>query len=132
MRRGAAEFQSRHSRLDVLINNAGGLFLFRGRSVDGIEMTWALNHLSYFLLTRLLLDLLIASAPSRIVNVASSAHQTGRIDFDNPQRPRRGAAYAQSKLANVMFTHELSRRVSGTNVSANAVHPGKVASRFTI
>jgi NAD(P)-dependent dehydrogenase (short-subunit alcohol dehydrogenase family) len=114
----------------ALVNNAGGLFLWPAASADGIEMTWALNHLSYFLLTNLLLATLQQSAPARIVNVASEAHARGRIDFDNPGRVRGAAAYYQSKLANVLFTRELNRRLLDTGVTANAVHPGRVASGF--
>jgi NAD(P)-dependent dehydrogenase (short-subunit alcohol dehydrogenase family) len=133
VRRLAEEFQRRSPRLDVLVNNAGGFFMRRARTVDGLEMTWALDHLSYFLLTLLLLDTLQASAPSRIVNVASDAHQGGRIHFDDLQGERsyRGfRAYAQAKLANILFTYELARRLEGTGVTVNALHPGFVATRF--
>jgi NAD(P)-dependent dehydrogenase (short-subunit alcohol dehydrogenase family) len=129
----AQEFRSRHDRLDVLINDAGALFPTRIVSVDGIEMTLALNHLAPFLLTNLLLDTLKASAPSRVVTVASGAHLGARINFDDIQltrgyRPLR--AYGQSKLMNVLFTNELARRLAGSGVSANALHPGFVASNF--
>jgi NAD(P)-dependent dehydrogenase (short-subunit alcohol dehydrogenase family) len=123
----ADEFKEVYPRLDVLINNAG---LFRSERVttaDGIEMTFAVNHLASFLLTNLLLDLLKASAPSRIVNVASGEERNGTIDFDDLQAEKgyKGAkAYSQSKLANVLFTHELARRLEGTGVSANCLHPG--------
>jgi NAD(P)-dependent dehydrogenase (short-subunit alcohol dehydrogenase family) len=135
VRRLADEFRSRHDRLEVLVNNAGAMFAPRAESVDGIEMTWALNHLAYFLLTHLLLDPLRAAAPSRIVNVASDAHRAARrgIDFDDVEGRRRYRpfrAYAQSKLANVMFTFELARRLEGSGVSANALHPGFVMTRF--
>jgi retinol dehydrogenase-12 len=133
VRRLADAFLARHSRLDVLINNAGAVFSRRLESVDGIEMTWALNHMSYFLLTNLLLEALRAAAPSRIVNVASDAHSGARINFDDPQFQRGyGAwrAYNQSKLANILFTAELARRLEGTGVTANALHPGFVASNF--
>lgn len=129
----AGEFQSRYERLDVLVNNAGALFMSRAESVDGIEMTLALNHLSYFLLTNLLLDRLKASAPSRIVNVSSTAHTGATIDFDGLQGPvgRFGMrAYGQSKLANLLFTYELARRLAGTGVTVNALHPGLVGSGF--
>jgi NAD(P)-dependent dehydrogenase (short-subunit alcohol dehydrogenase family) len=129
----ASEFKRRYDRLDVLVNNAGALFMSRTLSVDGIEMTFALNHLSYFLLTNLLLDLLKASAPSRIVNVASDAHDGATLDFDNLQGsvgPFGMRAYGQSKLANILFTYELARRLEGTGVTANALHPGVVASGF--
>src|SRR5262245_27700924 len=113
VRRLATEFRNRHDRLDVLVNNAGAMFLTRQESVDGIEMTWALNHLAYFLLTNLLLDELKAAAPSRVICVASDAHRWPKgIDFDDVQgRNRYGGlrAYAQSKLANILFTFELAR-----------------------
>jgi NAD(P)-dependent dehydrogenase (short-subunit alcohol dehydrogenase family) len=126
----AADFIDRRPVLHVLVNNVGGVFAQHRLTVDGQEMTFALNHLSYFLLTRLLLDRLTAAAPSRVVNVSSSAHYDGRMRFEDlghRQGYRFGlAAYAQSKLANVLFTKELARRLSGTGVTANAVHPGLV------
>jgi NAD(P)-dependent dehydrogenase (short-subunit alcohol dehydrogenase family) len=127
------EFRERFARLDVLVNNAGALFARRSLSVDGIEMTFALNHLAYFLLTNLLLDTLKASAPARIVNVASAAHRGAQINFADVQGQRRYSgwrAYAQSKLANLLFTYELARRLEGTGVTANALHPGFVATNF--
>jgi NAD(P)-dependent dehydrogenase (short-subunit alcohol dehydrogenase family) len=133
VRRLAQEFQSRHDRLDVLINDAGAVFTTRRESVDGIEMTLALNHLAPFLLTNLLLDTLTASAPSRVVTVSSGAHQSANINFDDLQLAHGyGAwrAYGQSKLMNVLFTTELARRLAGTGVTANALHPGFVASNF--
>ncbi len=146
VRRLADEFKTNHHRLDVLVNNAGSLMLTRQESVDRIEMTFALNHLNYFLLTNLLLDRLQASAPSRVVNVSSDAHRGARINFSNPQfRPHSGGdapqgahggsyggyrAYGQSKLANLLFTYELARRLEGTGVTANGIHPGLVASGF--
>lgn len=133
VRRVADEIGKRCDRLDVLLNNAGGMFLSRTESVDGIEMTLALNHLSYFLLTDRLLPLLKAGAPSRIVNVASDAHRGGRIDFDDIQLRRNYSgwrAYQQSKLANLLFTFELARRLEGTGITANALHPGFVRTRF--
>ena len=118
------------SRLDILVNNVGGFFLTREVSDDGYEMTFALNHLSYFLLTELLRDLLLESAPARIVNVSSVAHQNSRINFDDPQMLTRRywpmTAYGQSKLANVLFTYELAHRLLDTGVTANALHPGLV------
>ena len=130
----AAAFQQKHDRLDVLVNNAGGLFLTRRESVDGFEMTFALNHLSYFLLTHLLLDTLKASAPSRIVNVSSGAHYGGALDFDDlhytKRRYHRFQAYSDSKLMNVLFTYELARRLEGSGVTANVLHPGLVATDF--
>ena len=129
----AAEFKSRHDRLDVLVNNAGAIVLSRRKSVDGLELTFALNHLSYFVLTDLLLDVLVSSAPARIVNVSSSSHRRTQINFDDLQKQLRYTgfrAYAQSKLANVLFTYELARRLEGTGVTANALHPGLVATNF--
>jgi len=128
----ADEFKSRYSHLHVLLNNAGGFFMKRQLSVDGIEMTFALNHLASFLLTNLLLDTIKASAPARIINVSSNAHTSGKIDFDNLQgelnySPR---AYDNSKLANILFTIELARRLEGTGVTVNALHPGFVATGF--
>jgi NAD(P)-dependent dehydrogenase (short-subunit alcohol dehydrogenase family) len=133
VRQLAGEFQRRFARLDVLLNNAGAFFARRQVSVDGIEMTLALNHLAYFLLTHLLLDTLKATPAARIVNVSSNAHSKARFDFADPQgaqRYRGWYAYGQSKLANLLFTYELARRLAGTGVTANAVHPGFVATRF--
>ncbi len=133
VRKVAAEFRERFDRLDVLLNNAGAVFTTHQRTDEGNEMTFALNHLSYFLLTHLLLDMLKASAPSRIVNVSSSAHRIGGLDFDNLQSEKgynAFAAYGRSKLENVMFTYELARRLEGTGVTANALHPGVVRTGF--
>ena len=129
VRRLAEEYRRRYPRLEVLINNAGGIFLKREVSADGIEMTFALNHLAYFLLTNLLLDLLKSSAPSRIVNVSSAAHMGSRLDLQNPGA-HGWSGYCQSKLANLLFTYELARRLKGTGVTVNALHPGLVASNF--
>jgi NAD(P)-dependent dehydrogenase (short-subunit alcohol dehydrogenase family) len=129
----AAVFKQKYARLDVLINNAGAYFMQRRESVDGIEMTWALNHLAYFRLTDLLLDVLKASAPARIINVSSEAHRGRRINFDDLEAKlsfNGFNVYGQSKLANVLFTNELARRLVGTNVTANSLHPGFVASNF--
>jgi retinol dehydrogenase-12 len=129
----AAACHRRFPRLDVLVNNAGAIFMRRQVSADGIEMTLALNHLNYFLLTTLLLDTLKAGAPARVVNVSSSAHRDARINFDDLQGERRYSgwrAYSQSKLANLLFTYELARRLEGTGVTVNALHPGFVATRF--
>lgn len=130
----ANQFKRQYPRLDVLVNNAGAMFLRRQESADGIEMTFALNHLNYFLLTNLLLDTLIANAPARIVNVASRAHVgVAGLNFDDLQNQKGyfgWRAYGQSKLCNVLFTYELARRLEGTSVSANALHPGLVATRF--
>ncbi len=134
VRRAAREFQERFARLDVLVNNAGAAYLKREETADGIEKTWALNHLGYFLLTNLLLDLLKRSAPSRVVNLASDAHRSVKgIDFDDVQsRKRYGSfrAYGISKLANVLFTRELAGRLDGSRVTVNALHPGLVATNF--
>ena len=132
VRRLAKDFKRKYSQLHVLINNAGGFFLRRQLSVDGIEMTFALNHLASFLLTDLLLDRIKASAPARIINVSSDAHASGKIEFDNLQGERnfRPSAYDNSKLANILFTMELARRLEGTGVSVNALHPGFVATGF--
>jgi len=120
-------------RIDVLINNAGALFRRRQTTPDGFERTFALNHMAYFVLTDLLRDRLIKSAPARIVNVASEAHRGAMLDFDDLQSEHnyRGlAAYGRSKLCNILFTRELARRLQGTGVTANCLHPGFVASRF--
>jgi NAD(P)-dependent dehydrogenase (short-subunit alcohol dehydrogenase family) len=129
IRRLVEEFKERYSRLHVLVNNAGGMFLNGQVSSDGTEMTLALNHLGYYLLTRVLCDLLKASAPARVVNVASVAHVGARIDFANLQFSG-WKGYKRSKLANILFTYELAGRLEGTGVTANALHPGLVASGF--
>jgi retinol dehydrogenase-12 len=129
----ARQYRERHGRLDVLVNNAGGLWIERRLTEDGLEMTFAVNHLAYFLLTHLLLDTLKASAPARVVNVASAAHLRATLDFENLQSERsyRGwRAYCRSKLANILFTNELARRLRGTGVTANSLHPGLVATGF--
>jgi retinol dehydrogenase 12 len=133
VRRLAGEVRGRTPRLDLLVNNAGAIFAEREVSADGLEMTFALNHLAYFLLTLELLPLLERAPRSRIVNVASVAHERGRIDFDDLQGERGYSmwkAYQQSKLANVLFTRELARRLGGRDVTANALHPGVIASGF--
>lgn len=132
VRRLADEFKSKYPHLHVLLNNAGAVFLQRQLSVDSIEMTFALNHLAYFLLTNLLLDTIKASAPARIINVSSGAHTSGKIEFDNLQGERAYGfrAYGNSKLANILFTMELARRLEGTGVTVNALHPGFVATGF--
>jgi NAD(P)-dependent dehydrogenase (short-subunit alcohol dehydrogenase family) len=129
----ARGFLERHRRLDVLVNNAGGIWLDRLQTEDGLEMTFAVNHLAYFLLTLLLLDVLKSSAPARVVNVSSRAHRGATIPFDDLQGARRYSgwrAYKQSKLANLLFTYELARRLEGTGVTANALHPGVVDTGF--
>ena len=133
VRRVAREFKDTYSRLHVLVNNAGAIFTRRETTTEGFERTWALNHLSYFLLTQELLELLKASAPARIVNVASTMHTGGVIDFDDLQGERSYGgirAYSQSKLANVLFTYALARRLEGTGITANCLHPGGVATGF--
>ena len=130
VRRLADQVRERIPRLDVLLNNAGAIFLSNRSSVDGIEITFALNHLGYFLLTTLLLDLLKDSAPARIVNVSSSSHGSpGEFRLEDlPQPGKSGGyrAYGRSKLCNLWFTYELARRLEGSAVSVNALHPGLV------
>lgn len=133
VRRLAAEVLDAYPRLDVLVNNVGGYWASRHVTADGLEHTLALNHLAAFLLTELLLDRLKASAPARIVTVSSNAQSLGTIDFEDLQGERRYSgqdAYNQSKLAGVMFTFELARRLAGTGVTANVLHPGVVNSSF--
>ena len=133
IRRLAAEVQQNHDRLDVLINNAGGVHSSRRLTADGIEATFATNHLGYFLLTALLRDLIVRSAPARIVSVASEGHWRGTMDFDDLGFERGYGvmkAYARSKLANILFASELSRRLAGTGVTSNSLHPGGVATNI--
>ena len=133
VRRLAGEVRQSLSRIDVLVNNAGGYWHTRHVTADGLERTFAVNHLAPFLLTSLLLDRLKDSAPARVVTVSSNVQAIGRIDFEDLQGERSysGArAYNQSKLANVLFTYELARRLQGTLVTANALHPGVVRTSF--
>jgi NAD(P)-dependent dehydrogenase (short-subunit alcohol dehydrogenase family) len=133
VRRLAVAVLDAYPRLDVLVNNVGGFWAHPHPTADGLEHTFALNHLASFLLTNLLLDRLKASAPARVVNVSSHVQAEGRIDFDDLQGARAysgQAAYSQSKLANVMFTNELARRLEGTGVTANSLHPGFVRTNF--
>jgi retinol dehydrogenase 14 len=133
VRRLADEVLQRLARIDVLVNNVGGYWNTRHVTADGLERTFALNHLAPFLLTNLLLDRLKQSAPARVVTVSSRAHVEGRIDFDDLQGERSysGArAYNQSKLANVLFTYELASRLQASAVTANALHPGVVSTSF--
>ena len=126
----AQQFQAKYDRLDVLVNNAGATFGERQESIDGIEMTFALNHLGYFLLTNLLRKTLEKSAPARVINVSSSLHKLGKIDFDNipfEKNYSRAKAYQRSKLANIAFTNELARRLDSHAVTVNAMNPGLVA-----
>jgi len=130
-----AAFRSQYSRLNVLINNAGVALFARHETVDGHEMHFGVNYLGPFILTNLLLDLLIASAPSRIINVSSNTHATGTIHFNNIDlekgfRPWR--AYDQSKLADIMFTYTLAERLRGTGVTANCLHPGAVGTQIGV
>jgi NAD(P)-dependent dehydrogenase (short-subunit alcohol dehydrogenase family) len=130
----AETFRSRYDRLDVLVNNAGATFQNRQQSEDGIEMTFALNHLGYFLLTTQLMDALRASDAARVINVSSSLHKLGRIDFDDIPFHKgysRMKAYWRSKLCNVLFTYELARRLHGTPITANTMNPGLVASNVS-
>ncbi len=129
VRQLAEEFQQRFERLDVLINNAGAVYIRRVETVDGVEMGWAVNYLQSFLLTHLLLDLLKASAPARVINLSSVYHWAARLNLNNIQE--RGLyigwnVYARCKLASLCFTYELARRLDGSGVTANALHPGLV------
>jgi NAD(P)-dependent dehydrogenase (short-subunit alcohol dehydrogenase family) len=129
----ADDFRHKYSRLDALVNNAGIYASRRIVTADGFESTFAVNHLAHFLLTNLLLELMKASAPSRIVNVSSEAQSRGHINFKDLQGERKYSgwkSYPQSKLANVLFTYELARRLEGTGVSVNCVHPGTVRTNF--
>jgi NAD(P)-dependent dehydrogenase (short-subunit alcohol dehydrogenase family) len=132
--RDAAELiRAAHAHVHVLVNNAGVIPKQRETTVDGLEMQFAVNHLAYFLLTNLLLDRLIDGAPSRVVNVSSGAHQGGRLDFSDLQSERRYdpvRVYGRTKLANVLFTYELARRLGGTGVTANCLHPGVIATKL--
>jgi retinol dehydrogenase-12 len=130
VRRLAEEFLQRNDRLDVLINNAGSIFIRRMVSADGIEMTLALNHLAYFLLTNLLLERLKESAPSRIINVASNSHEGKSLLLDDLEMKNGYSGrkqYGHTKLMNILFTYELARRLEGSGVTVNALHPGFVA-----
>jgi NAD(P)-dependent dehydrogenase (short-subunit alcohol dehydrogenase family) len=129
----AAELLAKCSRIDVLINNAGAIFTERKTTADGLEQTFALNHLAYFHLTKLLLDRVKASAPARIINVASHAHRREVLDLDDLQSEKSWSGrvtYGRSKLMNVLFTYELARRLEGSGVTANCLHPGVIASSF--
>ena len=126
-------FQSKYTRLDVLINNVGTISWSKQLTHDGIELTFALNHLSYFLLTNLLLDVLISSGSSRIVNVSSVAHMRAAIDIDdirNPTNYKAFKAYGESKLANLLFTYEMARRLKDTELTVNSLHPGVIATNL--
>ncbi len=131
-----AKFKAEYDRLDVLLNNAGAIFTNRKESADGIELTFAVNHLGYYLVAVELAELLKASAPARIVNVSSDAHRVNSFDFDDYERKNSYSRfgfteYGESKLANVLFTYELARRLEGTGVTVNALHPGFVRTGFS-
>ncbi len=129
----AENFKQTHDRLNILVNNAGLILGKRIVTKDNLETTFEVNYLSHFLLTMLLVDTLKASAPSRIVNVSSSAHYSGKMDFDDLQEEKNYGSmrsYSQSKLAQVLFTHELAKKLEGTGVTVNAVHPGVVRTRW--
>jgi NAD(P)-dependent dehydrogenase (short-subunit alcohol dehydrogenase family) len=135
VRRLAVTIEQRYPSVDVLINNAGAMYSSRQLSEDGIELTWAVNHLAPFLLTTLLLDRLKASAPARVITTASAAHYRAQIPFDDLQSERTYPMmgyprYGESKLANILFTRALARRLAGTGVTANCFHPGFVGTRF--
>jgi NAD(P)-dependent dehydrogenase (short-subunit alcohol dehydrogenase family) len=133
IQRLAPELLRAAPRIDVLLNNAGAFFTRRDTTKDGLERTFALNHIGYFLLTHLLRERIIASAPARIVNVASAAHRKAVLDFDDLQCTKAYSgwiAYQRSKLCNILFTRELARRLAGTGVTANCLHPGFVATSF--
>lgn len=133
VRRVACEYTERYDRLQVLINNAGAVFMRRQISADGLEMTMALNHMAYFTLTYELLDLIKTSAPARIINVSSAAHYGAQLDFNRLTSPKGlfgYGDYGRSKLMNVLFTYELARRLEGSGVTVNCLHPGFVATNF--
>jgi NAD(P)-dependent dehydrogenase (short-subunit alcohol dehydrogenase family) len=133
MKRLAAEIADREPRIDILINNAGALFGTRRLTEDGLECTFALNHMSYFVVTDGLRDRLLASGGARIINTASAAHQGATLDFDDLQAAKHFRAmtvYGRSKLCNILFTRQLARSLEGTDVTANCLHPGFVATRF--
>src|SRR5438128_571257 len=135
VRQLATNAQAKYPSIQVLINNAGAIYSTRQLSPDGIELTWAVNHLAPFLLTTLLLDRLTASSPARIVTTSSDAHEGARIPFDDLNAARSWGRfgfprYGETKLANILFTVELARRLTGTGVTANCFHPGFVATSF--
>lgn len=133
IRRVARDIDQKAEKIDVLLNNAGAVFTDRMTSADGLELTFATNHINYFLLTMGLMPKLLASAPARIVNVASDAHRSAKLDFDDLQSENgyRGfRTYSRSKLMNVMFTYALARRLEGTGITVNCLHPGVIASNF--
>jgi len=134
VRAAAAEFKTRHDRLHVLLNNAGVWHTTRKTTKDGLEETFGANHLGPFVLTNLLVDVLKASAPARVVNVSSALHYRGRMNWDDLQMEKNydgTAAYSNSKLANVLFTRALAKRLEGSRVTVNAVHPGVIATSLS-
>ncbi len=133
MKRVATEVANTEPKIDVLVNNAGAVFLSRQTSVDGLEMTFATNHMNYFVVTNILLDRLKATPGARIVSTASDAHKSGKLDFDDLQSAKSYSTfrvYGTSKLCNILFTRELARRLDGTGVTANCLHPGFVGTRL--
>jgi retinol dehydrogenase 12 len=133
MKRVASEVAAAEPRIDVLVNNAGAVFLSRQTSLDGLEMTFATNHMAYFVVTNILLDRLKATPGARIVSTASDAHKSGKLDFDDLQSEKSYGSfrvYGTSKLCNILFTRELARRLDGADVTANCLHPGFVGTRF--
>lgn len=134
IRKFAEEFKSKYQKLHILVNNAGLILTEKTITEDGIESTFAINHIGYFLLTELLLDVIRESTPARIVNVSSDAHKTGHIDFDDINFERKKyssiGAYCNSKLANILFTRELAKRLKGTKITVNCLHPGVISSNF--
>ena len=133
MKRVAGVIAAAEPRIDVLINNAGAIFARRENTADGLEMTFATNHLAYFVVTNLLLERLKAASGARVVSTSSAAHKSGKLDFNDLQSEKRYAgfgAYGTSKLCNILFTRELARRLSGTGVTATCLHPSFVATRF--
>jgi NAD(P)-dependent dehydrogenase (short-subunit alcohol dehydrogenase family) len=132
-KRLAAEIAAAEPKIDVLVNNAGAMFASRHETAEGLELTFALNHMAYFIVTNLLLERLKASGQARIVSTASAAHLGQRLDFDDLQSRKSYSGmkvYGRSKLANILFTRELARRIAGSGVTANCLHPGFVATRF--
>ena len=130
MKRVGAEIAAAEPKIDVLMNNAGLICANNERTEDGLETMFATNHLSYFVLTNLLLERLRAAGSARIVSTASDAHRRGKLDFDRLQEQKGMAGYGTTKLCNMLFTRELALRIAGTGVTANCLHPGFVATRF--
>ena len=133
MKRVAVQIADQESRIDVLINNAGAIFATRQLTEDRLERTFALNHMAYFVVTDALRERLLASGPARIINTASAAHLGANLDFDDLQSAKSYIAmktYGRSKLCNILFTRELARRLRGSGVTTNCLHPGFVATRF--